>query len=441
MTDTILNLNIIDGASIHAVVALSIALVIFLLARRPTRKWVLVALTGILSGALIALITVLLTINVWDIFNVGLSTTSVLVIVFTFAAIGLALVSVWRARWWRRTIAGIAIVVFAVTGVLGVNASIGLLTTLGALIDISTAQPLALPATSPMLPTPTTPAASGPIPVSAPLYETWSPPADMPAAGSLGSLSIPNANSGFVARPALAYLPPAALVPNAPRLPVVIQLMGSPGSPDLTATAAILNGMAAKNGGLAPIVINPDQLGDPSKDPLCLDVTSDKAETYIMKDVVPYVRSHFNVLDDPKDWSFVGFSNGGECATYFAAKYPETFGNVVDISGDQYPAYGDDGAVRKYFGGNKATYESTWPVNIMAKKAYPDTFAVFTAGSDDSEIKTGVQTVFNAAVKASWKSSYTEIPNAGHDGPALQLGLQTGYGALYPRLGLSPPTG
>ncbi|GAA1002271.1 alpha/beta hydrolase-fold protein [Subtercola frigoramans] len=436
MTDTILNLNIIDGALIHAVIVLSVALAIYLLVRRPTRKWVLIALTGILSGALIAVFTVMLTINVWNVFGVGLSTTSVLVIVFTFAAIGLAVVSMWRARWWRRMIAGGAIVVFAVTGVLGVNASIGLLTTLGALIDISTAQPLALP---PAAPTPRPTATVGPV--SAPLYTAWSPPEDMPPLGSLGTIDIPNTNSGFAARPALAYLPPAALVPNAPQLPVVIQLMGSPGSPDLTATAAILNDLAAKNGGLAPIVINPDQLGDPTKDPLCLDVTSDKAETYIMKDVVPYVRSHFNVLSDPKDWSFVGFSNGGECATYFAAKYPDTFGNVVDISGDQYPAYGDNGAVRNYFRGNKASYEATWPVNIMAKTAYPDTFAVFTAGGDDTEIKTGVQTVYNAAIKAGWKSSFTEIPNAGHDGPALQTGLKTGYDALYPRLNLSPPPG
>lgn len=439
MADFILTLNIVNGPIVIVLSLLSLAFAGYLLARRrPTLLWVLTALVGILAGAAIALVTVFLTEKVFNLFGVGFSAATTAWITLTFAAIGLAVVNLWRSPWWRKVIAGVAIVLFALTGTVGVNASIGLTKTVGALLGIGTEKPLVVPTPRP---DPTAHPTSSPTGLA--LYQSWSPPADLPSTGTVGTIDIPNTNSGFVARKALAYLPPAALVQNAPALPVIIQLNGSPGSPGLDVPKGILDGMAAANNGLAPIVINPDQLGDPSKDPLCLDVTSDKVETYIMKDVVPYVRSHFNVMQDAKDWAFVGFSNGGECATYFGAKYPEVFGNVVDISGDQYQAYGDNGAAKKFFGGDKAAYRAVWPENILASgaHAYPDSFAVFTAGSDDAEINASVRTVYAAAQAAGWAASFTQIPNAGHDGPALEIGLQTGFGALYPRMGLSKPAG
>ncbi|QWT24906.1 esterase family protein [Subtercola sp. PAMC28395] len=443
MTDLILSINIVDGPAVVALVVLSLGLAGYLLARRPTPVWVLTALVGLLAGAAVALVTVFLTEKVFDLFGVGFSTTTITWIVLTFAGIGLAIVNLWRSRWWRKVVAGVAILIFALTGTVGVNSSIGLTKTVGALLGIGTEKPLVVPTGLPTTPHPTGTSSHTAAPSTVPLYQSWTPPADMPSVGTVGTIDIPNTNSGFVARKALAYLPPAALVQGAPALPVIIQLNGSPGSPGLDDPKSILDQMASANKGLAPIVINPDQLGDPSKDPLCLDATSDKVETYIMNDVVPYVRTHFNVLQDPKSWAFVGFSNGGECAAYFGAKYPNVFGNVVDISGDQYQAIGDNGAAQKYFGGDAAAYKAAWPQNILASgaHAYPDTLGVFTAGSDDQEINAGVRTVFAAAKAAGWKASFTEIPNAGHDGPALDIGLQTGYNALYPRWGLAASTG
>ncbi len=55
---------------------------------------------------------------------------------------------------------------------------------------------------------------------------TWHAPSDMPRHGRVGSVRIPGTTSHFPARPGIVWLPPAALVQHAPRLPVVVMLSG-----------------------------------------------------------------------------------------------------------------------------------------------------------------------------------------------------------------------
>ncbi len=429
MFDPLLDLNIADGLVLGILSVVSLAFVLYLIARRPTKLWVLTAVVAVLAGALIALLIVFLVVKVWNTFGVDFSPTTVMWIVLTFAAVALALVNLWRSRALRKIIAIVGILMFVLTGVVGVNASIGITKTVGALLGISTAKPLPVPGPI-VTPGPTN---------TGPLYQTWSPPSGMPSTGQVGSIDIPNTVSGFDARQAVAYLPPAYQVENPPQLPVVIQLNGQPGSPSLDDTKTALDAMAAANNGLAPIVINPDQLGgDGSVDRLCLDTSLGKVETYIMQDVVPYVKSHFNVIQDPKYWTFLGFSNGGECAAYFGAKYPETFGNFVDMSGDEYPGVEDSSTAQKLFGGDQAAYEATWPVNIMKRTTYPDSVAVFTVGAND-EFKEGIQRLRDAATAAGIKVTYSEIPGAGHDGASVSGGLDAAFTVLYPRWGLKAP--
>ncbi|MDF2442003.1 MAG: hypothetical protein JWR01_206, partial [Subtercola sp.] len=273
-----------------------------------------------------------------------------------------------------------------------------------------------------------------------PLYETWKAPADLPAVGSLGTVDIPNTVSGFPARTALAYVPPAGLVSAKPKLPVIIQLNGQPGSPGLDDPKVILDKLAASDNGLGPIVVNPDQLADDSKDPMCLDTSMGNVETYIMKDVVPWVKSHFVVSDDPKDWTILGFSNGGMCAAYFGAKYPQVFGNFVDISGDEYQGVDDRSTLSRVFNGDQAAYEAVWPKTIMSKSTYPDSVGVFAVGANDQEALGGVKRTYDAAVAAGIHATYTEIPDSSHDNVALDGGLSRGYEVLYPRWGLTKPS-
>jgi enterochelin esterase-like enzyme len=221
--------------------------------------------------------------------------------------------------------------VFAVTATLGINAFYGLHPTLASFLGISLAPKVDLDPVQP----------HAPVQHQAPLWESWKPPADLPAEGTTAEVVIPPKISGFASRPAGLYLPPAAQVPNPPALPLVVLMMGQPGTPDPQFIAAVLNNYASQHDGLAPIVVVADQLGDPYVDNLCLDSPlHGRPETFINRDVVDWARSHLHIIDDRKYWTIAGYSPGGQCAISFAAKYPSVWGNVLDISGEEYPGAG-----------------------------------------------------------------------------------------------------
>ncbi|GGF13148.1 alpha/beta hydrolase [Subtercola lobariae] len=421
MYDSLLALNIVRGPIIITFAVLSLAAALYLLLRRPTRRWIVTAASGLLGGAAAGALTLYITVTALNLFGTKLSPLVITTIILTFAGVGLALVNLWSSRWWRKLIAVAAIAVFIVTGTLGVNAIYGLNKTVAAFFGVTNEKPLVLPLPAGQ------DAAGSPAPTDA--------ATGLPTAGELGTIDIPHSESGFIARTGLAYVPPAGLVANPPALPVIIQLNGQPGSPGLDDPRVILDRLANANHGLAPIVINPDQLGDDSRDPLCLDTARGNVETYIMKDVVPWVKSHFHVLQDPADWSIMGFSNGGMCAAYFGAKYPETFGNFVDISGDEHQGVDEAGTVDKVFGGDQGAYESFWPVNVMARETYPDSSAVFAVGAGDDQAIPGVKKTFDAAVAAGIHSTYTEIAGSAHDNTALDGGLTAGYALIFARTG------
>jgi enterochelin esterase-like enzyme len=356
--------------------------------------------------------------------------------VATFAGVSLAIVNLWRSRWWRKTIAGIAIPVLLIAGTLGINASFGLDPTVGAMFGVTTEKPIQL-AAKPTAP----PASSTTAPVSQPLWLSWQPPADMPKVGRAGAQVIPTPASGFHSRPAGIYLPPAALVPNPPTLPLVILMMGQPGNPDPQYVQRVLDPFAAAHHGLAPIVIVADQLGNPAIDPACSDSQKyGNAETFIARDVVAWARTHLNVSTSPKGWTIAGYSNGGACALTFAAKYPGIWGNLLDISGEEFPgADHEASALRDIFHGNQAAYNAQKPANILATTKLADTAGVFTVGSDDGVYVGHVKNSYELAKRANVTSTYYEVPNGGHVLGALLGGLAKGFEVLSPRLELSMP--
>jgi poly(3-hydroxybutyrate) depolymerase len=273
------------------------------------------------------------------------------------------------------------------------------------------------------------------------LWANWIPPNDLPSAGTIGSVNIPNTLSGFRSRPAGLYLPPAALVKNAPLLPLVIMLMGQPGNPDPSFQKPILDAFATRHNGLAPIVLVADQLGNPATDPLCLDTAKyGKSETFLAGDVVAWARANLHVLSDPAHWTIAGYSNGGQCALSLGAKHPEIWGNVLDISGEEYPGSSrPNQTLVQDFAGNKAAYQAARPLKILAAHHYSDTVGIFTVGSNDGSYVTQARRVEAAAKASGWKTTYFEVPKGGHVLGALNGGLREGYRLLYPRLGLSDP--
>lgn len=121
---------------------------------------------------------------------------------------------------------------------------------------------------------------------------------DIPAHGEVRKVNIPATASHFEARKALVYLPPAALATtkHKPALPVILMMSGQPGSPGRVFAAGgiqtMMDDYAQHHGGLAPIVIAADQLGDDSHNTLCVDSpVYGNALTYLTKDVVNWGES------------------------------------------------------------------------------------------------------------------------------------------------------
>ena len=54
---------------------------------------------------------------------------------------------------------------------------------------------------------------------------------------------------------------------------------------------------------------------------------------FMAKELVPWIRSHYNVTNDPKQTVITGYSAGGLASAYVALRHSEVFGNVLSNSG------------------------------------------------------------------------------------------------------------
>lgn len=435
LTGPLLRLPVLTPAVLTTSFALSVVVVLFLSARRIPRWWAFAA-GALASGALVGATTLWIVEKPVDLFGTPLGWSTRAWIISCFAVLGLALANARRSTVRRKVAALLGAVVVLGTTVLGVNALYGLNPTVGFVLGMTASRPVVLPVRR--VPVDQGLAAAAP---SIPLWQSWKAPVGMASRGTIGTAVIPSTVSGFSARPAGVYLPPAALTTNPPALPLVVLLMGQPGNPDPHAVAATLDRYSAAHQGLAPIVIVADQLGDPTVDTLCLDTTRyGKVETYVNTDVIAWARAHLNIRTDRSSWTIAGYSHGGQCAISFAAKHPDLWGNVLDISGEEYPgAEHAAKTLREIFGGDQASYDAQRPSVILSHHHYPDTMAVFTVSTDDTGYIPGVKRVAAAASAAGMHVTYHEVLNGGHGAGALDGGLGEGFMVLYPRLGLSQP--
>jgi enterochelin esterase-like enzyme len=66
---------------------------------------------------------------------------------------------------------------------------------------------------------------------------------------------------------------------------------------------------------------------------------------FMAKELVPWVRSHYNVTKDAKQTVITGYSAGGLAATYVALRHAEVFGNVLSLSGAFWWSFEHNGGV------------------------------------------------------------------------------------------------
>jgi len=282
---------------------------------------------------------------------------------------------------------------------------------------------------------------------AAPLYDTWTPPAYLPAQGSVttltGAARIPS-SAGFVPRDASLYLPPAALVTDPPALPLVVFMMGQPGDPDPSFVAAAMDRLAAEHHGLAPIVIVADQLGSEDANPACVDSAAyGGVATYFTKDIPDWARSHLHVQPGPAAWTIAGFSNGGGCALDWGVEDPGLWGSIVSIAGESHQGSEfPDEVLQQVFGGDESAYEAAMPAAWAVQNSgrFTGHVALFAAGDEDVFFTAQVQQSAQITEGAGFETRVFTVPGEDHVG-SLPQGLLMTFGALYPHLGLAPPAG
>ena len=411
----LLDLGITEGPVLVAVYALALAAVVLLVARRPGRRWtrcrwLTAVAVSAAAGALLGLGLTWLLSDRLDLFGADLTPVVRIWIAVGFAAFGVAIVSMRRASWMRVVASALALVLFVLTTAMAVNVDFGQYPTVRSALGISaiedeSAQPL--PATTPS--------------ASPSSLDAWVAPATMPKTGTLTTVTIPASESGFPARPAIVYLPPAALTTDPPKLPVLIMMSGQPGSPQdpliTDKLEASLDAYAAAHDGLAPIVVSPDQLGDPTENPMCVDSPLGNSQSYLTVDVPTWIKANLNVIDDPHYWGIGGLSQGGTCSIQLGAAFPNLFGVILDASGEEYPRIGDpQKTADAAFGGSLARYEAAYPAAIMQQHGpYDDTFAVFGVGSNDEAFLPQVKAIYADAQAAGMTSTYVEAQGSAHD--------------------------
>lgn len=431
--------------TLFAITGVVIVVLVLLNMKKFTVRGSVTALLVAVVSAALGRFLVWLICDKLFLFGVTLGWEVELVITIAICLLSLVIFSLIRSKGARRAISIILIPLIILSAALRVDIIFGEYTTLGALFGKEAYATLDLSVTG---------KAKTTVAQWKQLAEKDALP-DMPKQGIIRSVRIPATISGFRARTADVYLPPAALSDNPPALPVMVMLAGQPGSPDrffsASQFATQLNAFAASHNGLAPIVVSPDQNGSSIHNSLCADTDIyGNAETYLTKDVTNWITSNLPVATAPNQWLIGGFSQGGTCSTQLGPAHPNIYGHIFSVGGELEPTdLNKAHTIQRDFNGDEKAFMEHVPAEIIAKNA-PSTQTWFSAaGAWDKESQTNQMTNSTAAKNAGMSVTAIIAQDSGHDWHSVQTALapelnmfcaQTGLGttnksvADYPKV-------
>ncbi len=356
------------------------------------------------GAAVVVLLACWVTSDVIDLFGVSLSAVTRMWCALAAAALALAVTGLVQGGGWRRATAIVLVPAALLVPALGVNVEFAKYPTLGTVVQTDPYPELDLDA---------------------------APAATMPTVGEVRTVTIPGRRSHFDARPAIVYLPPAALVRDPAPLPVVLAFAGQPGAPSDMFTAGrmgtVLDDYARAHRGRAPIVLSVDQLSAPGRNTMCVDSRLGHVDTYVTRDVPAWVESHLPVARDRAHWGMVGFSQGATCAVQFLTGHPSDFAAALAVSSelqpiDQSPQHSADQA----FGGSVARWRAAAPRALMAERGpYRGHALWLTAGSSDHEFTENARLLGAAARRAGIRTTVVSAPRSGHDWNTVQWSLRS----------------
>jgi S-formylglutathione hydrolase FrmB len=435
MLSPLLDAPLIAGWLPTAISILGVLGGLFLIGSRSRRWWTREVPVALLAGAGVAAGSVALVAWLRP-FPDALPVRMLVWLAVPVSAIVLAALRWHRQRGWPRRVAvGVAVVLVLSTGLVKANAFYGYRPTLAAVLGIPAANQIDLsdvPRTEPLVV----------APPRLPLSSTWHSPAGMPRAGRISAVTVPGERSGFAARPAWLYLPPAYLGTPRADLPVLVLIPGQPGGPRdwLLAgrLASIMDSFAAAHDGLAPIVIVPDVTGSPMGNTMCVDSKLGAAETYLTEDVTRWLQTDLQA--DTAHMAVGGFSFGGTCALQMAVRHPDLYPTFLDVSGQAEPTLGDpEQTVQQAFGGDHDAYRSVDPVDELPTAHLPGSAGLMTVGRADTDFRRQAEQILALACGAGMSVRLYEVPG-NHSWAIASDALAQGLPWISGRLGLTAPT-
>lgn len=428
-----LDVSIVCGPARLVLLLVGPLALLALLARRTPHWWTRRVPSALAAGLVAAGLLVLVVQVLWRPFPDPLPRPAVLFTGLTVAALVLAV----RRRSGRRraALALLGVVLVGITGAAQVNQQFEAFPTLRGVLG------LPLPGQVPFADLATGPRRVVTAPPGQPLAAAWHAPAGQRTTGLVTTVDIPGARSGFRARPAWIYLPPAYQSTPRPLLPVVVLLAGQPGTPRDWFNGGqldqVMNRYAQAHAGLAPVVVVPDALGSQYANPLCVDSPAGNAFTYLSRDVPAWIDRTLQVDHDRARWAVGGISAGATCALQLAVGRPATFPTALVLSGQVEPTLGDRArTVRKRFGGSDAAFRAANPLDVLATKRFTGSAAIVAVGAQDARYRPQADALAAAMQKAGIAVRLATAPG-GHSWVVWRAVLADELDWLGTRLGLT----
>jgi len=383
-------------------------------ARRPTTAWVRrVAL--VVASTVVAVAVVALWWSRAQVIRDRIPPSFYLWIALPILAVGLAVVGWPRSPLWRRSLSIAAVPLAVAFAANTINAHYGYVQDLDALLGrvhnrLAKSQLDAVIGASGK-PGSTTDG-TRPVPVTAP----------SDGRGRVAFVTIPGTVSGFKARDAVVWLPPAFFASPRPDLAVLVLVAGSPGRPvdwiNGVHVDAVANRWAHDHGGVAPIIAMVDQNGDFTADTECVDGPKVRADTYMAVDVPRFLASTFSPSIDHRRWAIGGLSAGGTCALVMALRHPDVYPVFLDLSGAKTidTGGGRKATVQELFGGDDRSWTLYDPLTVLGHRHYQDVHGTFVAGDADHVTLAADRALSNSASAAGIDSRLL-VGHGEHDFP------------------------
>lgn len=438
-------LSLIHGP-VPIISALLAAMAILFLLLRRSGAWWAFALATAAASALLSIVACWAVIHVFYWWAEDLPATVVFYVALLMWAVTLGSTTALaglrrrqrnpalvRASTMRRSCAAVATVLVMVFVGVQVNASFGQYPTVGTLFAPSRQIAEAAP--------PRMQFAPGSQFMKTPVSARWTGGTVLPSSGRLISVKIPGTESGFQARNAIVYLPPAYSAPNRPVLPVLVLVSGQPGSPDSWLRSSdlvkTLDAYADAHGGVAPLVVIPDPNGSDSANTMCLNSSLGKVDTYMAKDVPAWIKGNLDADANPAHWAIGGFSYGGTCAVQMVTRHPDVFTSFMAVSPEREPGLAVDRSVtiQRAFHGNAAAFDSQVPLTLLAENEYPQVRGFFAAGAQDAQYSANVKVLQTASRQAGMTVESASYPG-GHSWTVVNAALPQGLAFTFTGIGL-----